>query len=139
MQASLDLWEGGIRATGGAIVPAKSHWYLIDFIWKLGDWRYATEAETPANLTVWDCDGRTQVLARLSVNVARRTLGAYLAPDGNDQTQFEVLRAAARTWRDQIRTGHLPRRLVWESMATTILKTLQYPLPATNDTDPAAV
>jgi hypothetical protein len=131
MQASLDLWEGGIRATGGAIVPAKSHWYLIDFIWKLGDWRYATEAETPSNLTVRDCDGRTQVLARLSVNVARRTLGAYLAPDGNDQTQFEVLRAAARTWKDQIRTGHLPRRLVWESMATTILKTLQYPLPAT--------
>jgi hypothetical protein len=28
---ALDLWEGGIRATGGAIVPEKSHWYLIDF------------------------------------------------------------------------------------------------------------
>jgi hypothetical protein len=25
MQQALDLWEGGIRATGGAIVPEKSH------------------------------------------------------------------------------------------------------------------
>jgi hypothetical protein len=30
MQQALDLQEGGIRATGGAIVPEKSHWYLID-------------------------------------------------------------------------------------------------------------
>jgi hypothetical protein len=22
-------WEGGIRATGGASVPEKSHWYLV--------------------------------------------------------------------------------------------------------------
>jgi hypothetical protein len=29
MQQALDLWEGGIRATGGAIVP--ENWYLIDF------------------------------------------------------------------------------------------------------------
>jgi hypothetical protein len=31
MQQALDLWEGGIRATSGAIVPEKSHWYLIIF------------------------------------------------------------------------------------------------------------
>ena len=35
MQAVLECWEGGIRATGGAIMPAKSHWYLIDFAWKM--------------------------------------------------------------------------------------------------------
>ena len=29
MQQALDLSEGGIRATGSAIVPEKSHWYLI--------------------------------------------------------------------------------------------------------------
>jgi hypothetical protein len=31
MQHSLDAWEGGLRATGGAIVLEKSHWYLIEF------------------------------------------------------------------------------------------------------------
>jgi hypothetical protein len=36
IQLSLTAWEGGIRATGGAIKPRKSHWYLIDFEWKEG-------------------------------------------------------------------------------------------------------
>jgi hypothetical protein len=31
MQKGLDLWEGLLKATGGALVPEKSYWYLIDF------------------------------------------------------------------------------------------------------------
>jgi hypothetical protein len=42
MQRALLAWEGGLRATGGAIVPEKSHWYLIDFIWDKGIWQYKT-------------------------------------------------------------------------------------------------
>ena len=33
-QASLDQWAGMIEATRGAINPAKSYWYLLDFEWK---------------------------------------------------------------------------------------------------------
>ena len=36
MQGSLTAWEGGLSAAGGAIVPEKSHWYLIDFVWTDG-------------------------------------------------------------------------------------------------------
>jgi hypothetical protein len=32
MQNVIDHWEEGLRATGGAIVPKKSYWYLIDWI-----------------------------------------------------------------------------------------------------------
>ena len=32
-QLSLDMWAGGLKATGGALVPAKSSWCLIDFKW----------------------------------------------------------------------------------------------------------
>ena len=39
MQEVIDHWEGGIKATGGALVPAKSYWYLIDFIWDGKDWQ----------------------------------------------------------------------------------------------------
>ena len=38
MQTVIDHWEGGLRATGGAIVPKKSYWYLIDWIWERGKW-----------------------------------------------------------------------------------------------------
>ena len=43
MQDAIDHWEGGIRVTGGALVPVKSHWYLVDFKWyRDGTWGYST-------------------------------------------------------------------------------------------------
>ena len=30
-QRVMDEWEGSLRATGGALVPSKSMWHLIDF------------------------------------------------------------------------------------------------------------
>jgi hypothetical protein len=31
MQAAMETWEGGLKATGGALDPEKSCWYLIRF------------------------------------------------------------------------------------------------------------
>ena len=45
--------------------------------------------------------------------------------------EVERLQAAAARWADNIRTGHLPRELAWQSLQTTILKSLHYPLSAT--------
>lgn len=42
LQHSLKTWEGGLRVTGGAIVPEKSHWYLVNFKWAQGNWKYCT-------------------------------------------------------------------------------------------------
>jgi hypothetical protein len=75
LQKSLDLWEGGIRATGGAIELDKSFWYLIDFVWHQGKWTYATIDDCPAELTVLDLKGVRKVLQRLPVSHAERTLG----------------------------------------------------------------
>ena len=33
MQEVVNHWEGGLKATDGALVPLKSYWYLIDFVW----------------------------------------------------------------------------------------------------------
>jgi len=131
MQSSIDAWEGGIRATGGAIVPHKSFWVLVDFKWKAGRWRYATIKETPATLSVLDLDGRRQTLRRLRVDEAERTLGVYIAPDGNMTEQARRLRRKAEEWAEHTRTGILPRHLAWESFKTTITRTLAFPLAAT--------
>jgi hypothetical protein len=51
MQDGLDLWEGLVSASGGAIEVAKSRWWLIDFIWDNdGKWRYAAKDDIPAEL-----------------------------------------------------------------------------------------
>ena len=131
LQNSLSAWEGGLRATDGAIVPEKSHWYLIDFVWKDGCWEYASVEETPAGIQVRDCNGTVKLLERLPVFEARRTLGIRLAPDGNNDAEVKFLRERTLEWADCIRMGHLPRRLVWELMQTTILKSIQYPLLVT--------
>ena len=131
MQRSVTDWEGGLRATGGAIDPAKTHWYLIAFVWHMGNWRYASIDETPASIQVRDASGTLQTLERLAPHVARRTLGVRLAPDGNSQAEFRHLRGLARSWAEKLRTGHLPRHLAWQNFTTTICRSLFYPLPAT--------
>jgi hypothetical protein len=62
MQSMLDHWEGGLYATGGALVPSKSYWYRIDFRWhktKL-KWEYKTVAHLQGFLSMKDHqrDGR---------------------------------------------------------------------------------
>ena len=116
---------------GGAIVPEKSHWYLVNFKWENDTWRYATIEEAPAELYVLDFTGHHKRIERLAVHEAQQTLRVRLAPDGNSTLEIEYLLGKAKEWGDRIRTGHLPRHLVWESLQTTILRTLQYPTPAT--------
>ena len=131
LQKSADTWEGGIRATGGAIGPDKSHYYLLDFIWQDGNFRYATPTEAPASINILDKDGNRQTLERIEPNRAQKTLGVYLAPDGNDDDQFEALLAKSQAWSDQVRAGHLPRRLVLQSLKQSLWMSLKWPLAAT--------
>jgi hypothetical protein len=58
MQQSLTAWEGGIRMTGGPIVPEKSHWYLIKFGWKDGQPFYQHASHTKGIIQVRNADGQ---------------------------------------------------------------------------------
>ena len=40
MQKAMDLWEGLIKNTGGALATDKCQWWGIDFSWTNGKWRY---------------------------------------------------------------------------------------------------
>ena len=57
MQKVVDTWEGGLRASGGALVPSKSYWFLIHFIFENNEWRYAKINETPGVITIRDIPG----------------------------------------------------------------------------------
>jgi hypothetical protein len=103
MQSSLTTWEGGIRATGGAIVPEKSHWYLVEFGWKDGLPFYQSVNNFSGSLSVKDAEGNQRQLRQLEPWEAVRTLGVRLAPDGNMTTQFEHMLAQATLWADSLR------------------------------------
>jgi hypothetical protein len=76
-------------------------------------------------------DGSRIALEQVDVREGRRTLGVRLAPDGNNQTEFQYLREQCNEWADRIRRGMLPKKYTWQAFTTTILAKLAYALPAT--------
>jgi hypothetical protein len=131
MQRSVDRWEGGLRATGGALVPAKSHWYLIDFVWTGKLWRYRTCDEMPGALSILDTTGQRVTLERHDPSEATETLGVWQAMDGNNVEQIAQLRQKTEDFADSMRTGYLSKNDAWYAINTTIMKTLEYPMTAT--------
>jgi hypothetical protein len=133
MQQVVDTWEGGLRASGGALVPSKSYWFLIHFIFENNKWRYANVAETPGSITIRDIPGHgREALERLEVDEARETLGVFIAMDGNQQAQTKELWRKANTWADQVRAGRFTHAEAWFSLQFCVMKSLEYPLMATS-------
>jgi hypothetical protein len=125
MQAAVDHWEGGLRASGGALVPSKSHWYLVNFKWKNGSWRYCSIADNPGELSMRDHTGSRVPLVRVDVSEARCSLGVMIA--GNFQWEDEVARLlrASNNWRSNLRTGHLSVSDAWYALNHTINRTVE--------------
>ena len=131
MQLAVDEWEGGITATGGALAPVKSHWYLIDFVWEEGKWRFARKDEQAAEILIRDSSGRKVPIDRLEVSEAKTTLGVDQCPDGNMDAQVEKMKDMTDLWAAQMRSGHLKKSEGWLALRSTIWKSLEYPLNAT--------
>ena len=132
IQAAVTLWTGGVWATGGAIRPDKTFWWLIDFAWEpKGYWRFRRIAEMPAEISLIGPDGTRETIRRLEPDEAEKTLGIMMAPDGDERAQEKKLRSAATEWAEKIKTGFLLKRDLLPMIRTTIMKTLEYPMALT--------
>jgi len=105
LQEAIDLWERGLSATAGAIVPEKTFWYLIDFIWNSGDWRYKSIVECPGEVSAKDIHGNRHTLHRVEVDKAEETLGVYLAPTGSMEGQINKFQQKIQQWTEHIAAG----------------------------------
>jgi hypothetical protein len=130
MQRMLDHWAGGLRATGGALVPAKSYWYGSDFKWnqKKLNWEYKSVAELPGSLILRDHLQQPITLRRMEATRANKTLGLWIAADGNQITQMQVLLGLVERWIDKICTKQLTKTEAWLSLRMGVAKALRYPL-----------
>jgi hypothetical protein len=131
MQEVVDRWEGSIRATGGALVPSKSYWYLIDFVWKNGQWKYRSIKSMPGDISIRGVDGIRVTLERLEPSEARETLGVFIAMDGNWRAEIVALLEKTSTFADQLRVCFIQPNDAWHAFITTIMKSLEYPMEAT--------
>jgi hypothetical protein len=82
-QTALDRWSRSLIASGGALCPVKSFCYLIDFHWTGTDFVYHTKDDMPGSFTLVEKHGNREILTRLEVWEAQKTLGVFLAMDGN--------------------------------------------------------
>jgi hypothetical protein len=131
MQQAIMRWEGGLKCTGGALVPEKSFVYPIDFTFSTsGQASYKTVEDIGSHFEAPNSQGILTELPQLEPSDARETLGVYLAPDGNNNTAVEHLREKAVEWSNLVLTGHLTANDVRLAMDTTVIKSLEYPLPA---------
>ena len=134
LQTSINFWEASLRASGGALVPSKCHWYLLDYTWSQGKWTLLPPTATPGTISIRSPSGRQVGIERVCPTDARKTLGVWTAPDGSMTAELEYLEAKVQAWVERIRVRRLPHHLVWLSLRTGIYKTLEYPLAATTFT-----
>ena len=83
MQDTIDLWEGLIKNTGGALAVIKCRWWGIDFQWNHGKWSYRNKHDFQQELFGIDTSGKRQKIKQLDVSDAYKTLGVFIAADGN--------------------------------------------------------
>jgi hypothetical protein len=131
MQQCFTTWEGCIAASGGQLEASKTYWYLIDFKWANGKWRYTTSDDNPASVLMRNSSQDLIPIERLEVTDARRTLGVRLAPDGNNEAEYIHLKQECDTWAARIRTGMVPKQYAWQAFSSTIWAKIAYALPAT--------
>jgi hypothetical protein len=58
MHAVVDTWEGLVRATGGALRDDKSYWYLLDYKFQQGRWKYRSKQELKGDIDIKVVDSR---------------------------------------------------------------------------------
>ena len=135
MQDFIDAWCGGLRATGGALVPSKSWIYPIEFHFNAkGQPSYKNPTDMNLHFTVKDAWNTRQELVQIHPSIAKETLGVFLAPDGNENKQIEYLTQKIKKWEDKIRTNQISKIHAYTALTTTIYKTIEYSLPTSTIT-----
>ncbi len=88
-------WERLLFATGGALCPQKSFWYLISWTWsKTGTAHLATTTVAPGSLHLTSGSSTDTIIAvpRIEPSTTYRTLGVRLSPSGQTEQVVAHLR-----------------------------------------------
>ena len=135
LQTVITLWDKLMEVNGAAIAPDKCWWYLVDFTWNGGKWKYQ-DAGKEREITVRNKDNVVESLDYLTYAEAKEMVGVFLAPDGNHDEQWDALYKKAQTWAGKVRASPLDPDAMWVAMNCSIIKGLEYPLAATTLSKP---
>lgn len=92
---------------------------------------YATSAKTPGTIIVHHPgNDNPHTLTRTEPNIAKRTLGVMLAPDGSTNNQFKTSNERAIMTLNKLMRSRLPNKVKWKAVSTVIEPSIPYPLLA---------
>ena len=127
LQSSAWNWGINLNATGGGLKGSKCYWWLVDYEWINGEWRYSAMVE-------WDLviplpDGTFCTIEQVAHDKSMKMLGVWSCPAGVDTVHLqEIVIGKMKTWIDRTRNGHLPATLVWRSYKWKLWPGLRYGL-----------
>lgn len=130
-QESQTYLRGLINSTGGALNPAKSFFWLIDFKWTNGVWKFSTNKQQPAEIQVADQHNNMIALPRYETNQAQRVLGVTMCPNDDGKQQTAILRKKGEDWAAHVEKRKINPSHAWVGLWSGIVKGVSWPLPAT--------
>jgi len=89
---AMDRWYWVLCAPGGMLASNKSKGFLIGFKWIGSDYVYRSLQEMPGEITLLDRSGIRIPLECLHVSVAAESLGVWIAMDGNQDEQIDIMK-----------------------------------------------
>jgi hypothetical protein len=108
----------------------KIHWYLMSWCWNKGLPILAPMIKTPACLSLTTGYNTTiDLVPCIEVGSAFRTLGVYIAPNGSQQKQWQILRQHTTQYSIYISTSTLTSDEAYLSYMRYLHPKLTYPLP----------
>ena len=94
MQKSLDTWQGCLTTTGGALDwddRKKCYCYTLQYSHNQQGRIVYSNDETDTQLSMLDDNNQRQMVYQCKPDEARKTLGVFIAPDGNMDAQIEYM------------------------------------------------
>ena len=126
-QRMLNTWEGLLEATGGALRPEKCFWYMIDFYYTQGKWKYKKQSQMPGILTV----SNGVEIKRYDLSEAQETLGVFAAVDGNWEEQKKQLIKKSNIFANQLKQESILPEDVWYCFTRSYFPAQNHVLQAT--------
>ena len=94
MQNLINSFGTLMKVTGAAIAADKSWYYLVDYVWKKGEWRTYGPEDT-FDIVAMNLDGEKISLKRLCHIEAAKMLEVWMAPNQDERKLVNVLKTRA--------------------------------------------
>ena len=132
-QASTDLKNSGLHASGGALEPQNKvtyNWRLVDWKKTPTEWVPRSINEMPGDITVYDYSSQERVtIHRQEAFEARECLGVFISPCGSWKAQTVAISKKLELFGEKLRTSSLSKEETLTESKGMVWKKMEYLFP----------